>query len=288
MQLRTPEQIFKYGVSPSMIKTWLLCKRKWYNQYVRALKSKASPNNVYLRFGLAWDSFVKEYFTGEEVLEVLIERFKLDFPVELDNNKRTQDNGIKLINKYVTIYPRDTEPFKVTELDVKLNVPMPGVKYPLNAILDGYGVYRDGIWVIDYKSTSMLGASYFNQYKLDYQVICYLWGLEQHLDKKVEGFILDVVGTKKVVNRDSFFRDDTTGCLNQSQIDYGMEQFQKVANEMINYVEANWEDVEAFPLSAHSQACRAYFSDCPYLELCQFNDSQIVLDDMVAKLQSKE
>lgn len=273
MNMRSPDKIFAFGVSPSMLKKWLLCRKRWYNEYILGLKAPRDVKGVYMVFGLAWDAFIKQYFISEMEIDQLIGGFKQDFPESLDSDKRTQELGIRMIRQYIKSYPRDTEPIKLTKADIKGQVPVEGLDLPLNVILDGVGIYRESNWVIEYKTTSRLGATYFNQFKVDFQTDCYVYFAQKNFNEKYEGVLFDVAGCKKIVNRDSFLRDDTVGCKTQVQIDFSMKQFAMQAQSMLDYVRKHWTDPSKFGLNMSSNACFSFNVTCPYLEACQFGDN---------------
>jgi len=273
MEPRSPEKIFHFGVSPSMIKKWLLCRKRWYNEYILGLKAPRDQKGPYMVFGLAWDTFIKAYFMTDADDKKLLEQFKLDFPVSLDSTARTQDLGLRMIRKYIKSYPRTTEPFKITEIDIKGQVDVPGLDVPLNVILDGIGKYREGNWVLEYKTTSRLGGKYFNQFKVDFQTNCYIYFAQKHFKEKYEGVYFDVAGCKNTVNRDSFNRDDVVGCKTQAQVDFSIKQFATQAQDMLDYVRKHWEDPTKFGLASTSTSCFAFNVPCPYLESCEFMDN---------------
>lgn len=278
--LRKPEYIFRNGISPSMIKTWLTCRRSWYNRYVRGL---SRPGGIEADFGKVFHKFLSNYYLNTALtVEKAIEDFKLAWPEEKDTEKRSQDLGIRLIREYFKRYPRETEPFKIlwwseeneksetSEKSGDFQVLLPsGLR--ANVRLDAYVEKQGGVYVLDNKTASQLGATYFEQYQNDYQIAAYVYALQKKLGKQVEGVIINGVGCKKVVNADSFLRADIV--KTQSQIDYMMKNFDFLAQEIVEYVTKNYEDVEMFPMSAHSTACKSFNTKCPFLDICQFNDN---------------
>jgi len=277
IKLTHPDTIFKRGVSPSMVKLWLLCRRRWYNNYIRGLKADAG---VYANFGIAYHNFLNTWCAPNGMkpkLEDMLKRFKLDFPEEMSNDKRNQAHGLKLVKAYMDRYPRDTEPFNVlfVEMDreATISVPIEGMSVNLH-IKPDMGVldkHTNGLYLLDNKTTSRLGASYFRKFKNDYQIYVYIKGMSVHLKRRIEGVIINGIGTKAKIDKDSFLRDTIE--KSDDQIEYHMVQFAKVANEMVEYVRKNWENVEKFHLSSADFACTAYNVECPYLDMCQFNDN---------------
>jgi len=137
-----PDQIFANGVSPSMVDKWI-CKRNWYNHYIRGWRSKES---AFLFFGSAWDNFLNSWYAPkappkgpERDIAKLQEKFKLDMPVERNLETKylnvTQAQGLKGIELYGQVYNPDTEPFKVLETQKRMSIDMKGLDVPLHIVL---------------------------------------------------------------------------------------------------------------------------------------------------------
>lgn len=279
MELIRPEELFKDGVSPSSVKEWLLCRRRWYNNRVRGLKEESAG---YAGFGKAIHNFLEQWHSPKVSpnLKELVEGFRKDFPTSMDTDSRSQDLGVKIIHKYVEIYPRESEPFKVIELEKEIIVPLEGMVVPLHIVVDGIIEYQGGLWVIEHKSTSRLGADFFTQFRNDYQIYAYLEGVSVALGKRIEGVLMNGIGCKKKVDRESFLRNDEVGCKGKVQVDYHMGHFKKIVNEMVEFVMKNWKDVEAFTPSSGGNSCKSYNTQCPYLRVCEYMDSEIFLNEI--------
>ena len=275
--LREPSKVFEHGVSPSMIDLWGLCKKRWYNKYIRQIEDVAG---VEAYFGNGFDRFWKKYhFPGgiKPDVEKLVEEFKEFFPTSMDCEKRTQELGVKLIKGYVERYPKESEPVKYVWLDQELWVDMPTLKdVKLHIIIDGYGLNGEEAWVVDCKTTSRLGADYFEQYKLSNQVTCYMWGVEQIIKKPLAGLLIDAVGCKKKVDADSFLRQDFY--KTKEQLEYGMRQVELKVKEMMDFTYANWKNPEAFTMEMTGTACKAFNKLCGFHEACEFNDKESALE----------
>lgn len=258
-----------------MVQRWSSCKRRWYNHYVRRLRKE---DENFAAFGAATHTFLKNHYTKPETtIDQHKAQFTADFPETVGSDKRTTPMGHKLIEKYLETYPIANEPFKVVEVEQQRQTVIPGLKKPLNYTIDMKIEYRNGLWLLEHKTTSRGGATYFRQYRLDYQNIAYLKGASVEYGKKVEGILYNVLvandGLFRKDSKENFLRDDMVACKTQQQIDYIWQSFCNLANDMVEYVEKHWEDVEKFPLSASSSACWAYMTACPFIDICEFADN---------------
>jgi len=280
MELKHPDKIFHFGVSPSMVSTWQICNRRFYNHYIRGMKGDSGP---FALFGTAWHNFLDRIAllgskTGANVdLAVEIAAFNEIFTAESNfetkYSGRTQAMAKIMIKKYLEAYPQDSEPFKMLEVQKKLQVDVPGLKKKLNMVIDGTMEYRNKLWLRENKTASQGGAKYFRQYRLDWQNLTYLMGMQIHTGRKIEGVFYDVAVAKKKIDDACFMRDDVVGCKTEDQIKYHGDQFIKVANRMVEYTEEHWKDVEAFEMSEKGNSCFSYNKECPYLDICDFNDN---------------
>lgn len=65
-------------------------------------------------------------------------------------------------------------------------------------IFDGLVEYSGAVYVLEHKSTSMLGSTYFNQFNPNNQVTGYVWAAGQMSGRKVGGAMINALGVYKV------------------------------------------------------------------------------------------
>jgi len=284
---RNPSEIFRNGASPSMVEKWMNCKRKFYNYYVRKVRDQEKPSS-YLTYGKAYDIFLKSYYDPDVPYNETkaIAQFKKDFPKEDDTDKRTQASGIVMIKAYAKRYPIKLQ--KVIAIDKGfgqskgLSIEVPGMKLKLNVRLDLEFTAFGKPWVQEFKTTTNLGARYFDQYRNNYQVYCYLYA-QQVVRGETGGIVLDAIAARpKLVEykpaqllKDAFTRMEFT--FSPDQITYHMNQFAGHVNEMYDFVYENFQDPDKFLMNATGNACQSYNSTCPYLESCVYNGNPKLL-----------
>lgn len=64
-------------------------------------------------------------------------------------------------------------------------------------IFDGLVEFSNNVYVLEHKSTSVLGSMYFHQFKPNNQVSGYIWGGQELSGKKVNGAIVNAIGIYK-------------------------------------------------------------------------------------------
>lgn len=278
MNLNPPEKIFAFGCSPSMMQLWDLCKRKWWLHYVgkRGRGEKVDTKDA----GTAIHNFFQTWYDEDWSWmgwEEHMELFENDFPPEESTEKRNCHHMKMVLKAYVTQYPRETEPFEVVSLEETLRIPVEGCQLPLNCKIDMLVRYHNGLWVMDHKSTSRMGATYFEQFRHNWQTYCYLYAAEKLRGERCHGIIYNAVGLRQKIDKDSFMRSEVV--KNESQLSYHMKTWAKKVNEMYEFVKGNYENPEAFLMSPGSTACRAYNSSCFALDYCEYNANEAMLPE---------
>jgi hypothetical protein len=163
------------------------------------------------------NSPIDDYRTKEKCLSVMIEYSK-KYPEEnfkvvkgpsgpLIEVPFTLDTGMYLPCKLSNL-PRpgesDVEPERRTCVGLPLDDdvcslchrPCEPIEY--GGIFDGVVEYSGSVYVLEHKSTSMLGGSYFNQFKPNNQVTGYAWAAAQMSGLPVGGAIINAIGVYKV------------------------------------------------------------------------------------------
>lgn len=271
--MKTPEEVFSKGVSPSMLSLWLLCKKRFYNKYFRELTSEPSAE---MKFGTAFGNFLDTYHNESMPLlelDAYNVKFQSDFPEELRGKYVTQELGIRLIKHYIETYPKESESFKVLEGQREIIVNYQNGSglglIQVHAIPDAIIEYRGELWIREDKT----GSSPVNAFRNDVQVYTYLYAVAEVMKRPVRGVLFNTISTKKNIDRNSFTRDDSVAMKSPEQVAYHMKQFYLQASEMIEFCKKNYKEPEKFLMSDSRSSCFAFFSECPYLTMCEMGDN---------------
>lgn len=269
----------------STISCFQTCRRKYYFQYIRHLRPivKGTP----LIFGGAVHDALDCYYKGvdrEKSAVEAIKLFKSIYTTPEGDTLRTVENGVKMLVWYFTKYKG--EPFTV------VGKPEEGFVFFCGDILYGgrldLPVEWDGqLWIMEHKTTTRLGGSYFDQFELDKQMTGYIIALEEYSGRKCSGCIINAMEPWKEVKRvsaktkqpeDHFLRKPLTKSKElKERFRYNV---QAIVRD-IKWCEANNEFQEA----EKKEACFYYNRNCPFLQLCQYgeNDKVIARDYVVEK-----
>ena len=204
-----------------------------------------------------------------------------------DTDYRTADYAIQLVQEYNKAYPVACEPFKTYERDCKSFVELP-FALPLGVIevndvidgqfyasvpiiwtgrLDSVVVKSGEYWIRDYKTSSIFGPKFFDDFILSGQMMGYTWATQQLIGCQVQGAMIDALIVR---------RPTKTG--------KGMEfarAFQRYSQQSVNEWRINTLHVVAdffahgkrdyFPMK--TKWCNGKYGACPYSSVCQ-QDSQ--------------
>lgn len=192
-----------------------------------------------------------------------------DFQISLapsrpGDEKRNRDSGLNLLRRYFSHYK--TENFKILSNEFPFNLPLgtsEGITYRLTGKIDLFVQWGDQTYVMDHKTTSMLGPKYFDQFKLSMQLRGYAWAARE-LFKECDGAMVNAIFVGKTFK---FARDIFA---------YTSEDFSLyVENTMaIMHDIHKARKLQRFPMN--TDACMLYGS-CPYREICEARGDERVI-----------
>ena len=164
------------------------------------------------------------------------------------------------------IKPLVTAPGKVA-VEFRFALPIPGVLHPETGdpLLyagrnDFLGLMNDMLLVVDDKTTSSLGASWSNKWKLRGQLIGYVWGAKEY-GYPVAGAAIRGMSILK----GSFGTAEVLELKAEWQISAYIEQLQRDARRMISaWKEGKWDQ-------AFADACESY-GGCTFQRLCSVSN----------------
>jgi hypothetical protein len=125
-------------------------------------------------------------------------------------------------------------------------------------------IYRreSRIYIMDHKTTSMMGPSYFKEFDLSSQVYGYLWAASKLLNQPIAGFIVNALAVRKQTPKGKRFE---------------FERYPVPADDALiaEFVEDVLHDVSDFIemckreyLPKHTKWCVGKYGACPYTQVC--------------------
>ena len=242
--------------------TFLTCRRKYdfrINQgYVRSKDTQLAAS-----FGGAIHHGLDSWYQDKDVARA-VGVFKSEFVenTEIDD-KRTHRMGQYILEKYDERY-RD-QPWVLVESEQTFNVPLPNGNRFIGRI-DKVIKWNNCLWVVDHKTTSQLGATYFNMAEPNMQFVGYAWAMRQ-LGHDIKGVVVDAIlvasgllpGPKQNKNLTPFARYDTY--YKQEHFDEWLQMVQSIQHD----IRVCEDSEEWYP---NFDACTDYV-ECPYRRVCK-------------------
>lgn len=209
------------------------CPRRYYHRMVQGYTIRR--RSAALGFGGALHAGLAEWYkhthlSNEERLALAHKAIEANWdPSVPSEDYRTLSKCLDVMTEYARYYPEETfdvvgapdRPIVEVTFTLETGMYLPCVdcegpdesgpfdahcslcgvlKEPIQygGIFDGLTRFGDKVYILEHKSTSQLGAYYFNQFKPNNQVTGYIWAATQLSGMEVAGAILNAIGVYKV------------------------------------------------------------------------------------------
>lgn len=248
----------------TMMSTYQICQRRYYYRHVEGLvpKRRATP----LEFGGWIHKALDEWFVSKDP-DKAVEVFNSGYKEDLEaDDKRTNKLGEWIIRNYHETYK--DQPMELVAGEREFTQKLPNGNNLIGRI-DKIVKWNGGLWLMDHKTTSSLGAQFFKMAEPNMQFTGYAWAAKQ-LGYEVIGVLLDAVLVAKGLLNSSQ-RARLTPCarydvyLNQWQFDEFLNTVGQVQGDIrLSEESGRW-------LPNHSMC--TYYGECPYRKLCMEEES---------------
>ena len=173
----------------TMLSTFLRCKRRYYYRMVRHLVGKKPPTAA--EFGRCIHTALDDWYKNKDAKKA-IDIFANAYKEDPSDDKRTIAVGSKLLQLYHDAYVN--QPIEVLASELAFDIPMPGhadISYigRMDKIINWDGA----VYVLDHKTTSRLGYTYFYKIKPNMQFVGYVWAAQQLGQDRCSGMVLDAL-----------------------------------------------------------------------------------------------
>lgn len=278
-------------IDNSSLERFITCARS--AEYYIIRQREARSTNIALKFGGAIHKALEtKYIHGEgeavrqKEIEVLLEEFKT-IAVPPDDH-RTPDRAIEVIRKYHENYP--TEMFSVVEqnghplVEVRFAEELGTVEVyaDLHTFKNGqrstfrvdkiFVVWTGRIdliinwdgqnWVVDHKTTQILGEGYFGDFELSQPAVGYCWAAQRTVGIPIAGLVLNALAVRKTTRTGKateFIRRRFP--YPQWQLDEWHPNTLAIVGRFV----ADWKD-GYFP--TETKWCFGKYGRCPYHPIC--------------------
>lgn len=171
----------------TMMSTFLVCRKKYYWRIVRGITGKRPPTAA--EFGRCIHLALNEWHTHRDE-DKAVKVFLDSFIEDPEDSKRTKAVGKKLLELYCYKYAH--EGFSVLSSELPFLLPVPGTNIKLSGRIDKIIKWDDVLYIMDHKTTSMLGPQFFYKIKPNMQFDGYIWAANQ-LGYICNGVVLDAL-----------------------------------------------------------------------------------------------
>ena len=243
--------------------TFQSCQEKYRKRMVQHLVplTVAPP----LEFGKAIHMALETYYKGKTMQEA-VATFKENYTRE-DDPKRTQLIGEQMLLDYAEVYK--TEPFKVVDVEIGFAVPLGD--YIFTGRLDGLVEWDSQLWVLEHKTTSMLGMTYFKQFEMSMQIDGYIYAAEQFTGKRCAGVVVNAMQPKTKTKKleDHYARDPIT------RSEFERSEFKREVPLLIKEI---LEKEASGTYIREKRSCFTYNYQCPYWDLCKYGEDKKMIE----------
>lgn len=120
----------------------------------------------------------------------------------------------------------------------------------------------DALWVLDHKTTSMGGETYYNDFVLSQQTVGYTWAAQHITGQSVNGLILNAVIARKPTKTGRAIEFDRRPYIYSPERCAGWEENTKhIVGDFVSNLARGY-----FPM--HTKWCMGKYGTCPYWDNC--------------------
>jgi hypothetical protein len=272
------------------------CKRKHLWDYGPEAVTPKRPKAYFWLGSNVHAALAELYKTGYDYRACMTEydRLAVQVPVDPASNYY-QDfvdavtKGRELLDGYLAEYPK--MPWTV------LHVPEESIKVPFGkddkhmfeAICDLIVQYQDGIFVVDHKTPSRTGPSYWDPYLVDLQTTSYVWAVRKWLGQPVVGMIPNVLKKTKTpaYEQKVFTRNEEDLEDFETQLEVMTDELEhhKVriaeSHERVGPPSDRLYSKHVMNVLApqNTDHCNARYGTCQFFTLCESRGAQFVVDE---------
>jgi len=278
-------------IDNSTLETLTTCPRAM--QYSKLHKRTLAGTRASLNFGSAIHNALEyRYKTCKNTAPTdtqwqeqgkVIEDFFTKNPA-VEDDYRTSSWAVDLVKKYNQIY--SVEPFNVL-VDAKgdtlceLSFILDLFDHPLDRL--GIGTvpvkyigridlpvqWDGGIWILDHKTTSMLGAQYFEAATMSAQQLGYVWAFQELTKQKCQGFVINAIRVKQPPAKpkeglDSWWRES----FQRQRFHVQEEQLVEWKANTIALVKEFFYHYEQGMFPQKTAWCVGKYGKCQYFDVC--------------------
>lgn len=263
--------------------TYMTCRRKYDFRINRGIVGKKPP--VAADFGKCIHSALDLWYVNKDV-DAAIELFKKTYVETEGEDKRTHKMGEWILKNYHTTY--QDQPFKLLQTEKEFCIPL-GNGNNLIGRIDKI-IEWDGVtWVMDHKTTSMLGPQYMKMHTPNLQFTGYTWAAHRMGYTNCQGVLVDAILVAK-----GLLDTSSRAKLSPLARDFAVRG-EGDLDEYVDHVTALQQEIRLAEESKvwlpNYDAC-CYYGECPYRKICmeptELRERVIAMDYQVEHWDPRE
>jgi len=186
------------SISVSELKKWMKCRLLWFFSAAPPRALGLSPTNEQsdaLTFGRLAHEVLEDGYNGDrnfaEIYEAKVAPLRPKvtslFANQADSFQKVLDTGKVMMEGYEEWSVRQDQDVQFIETETNWKgIPIWGIDQTMSAIIDAMVLRRDGLWLLDYKTTSSATNPWTSQ---DLQATVYIYAGKELIDPDIQGII---------------------------------------------------------------------------------------------------
>lgn len=277
-------------IDNSSLEAFTTCPRR--AQYELCRRLKPSGERSALRFGgiihklleTRYRSATALHAQSPEVEAVMTACAEQEFaqwsPPEDDH--RTFSTALGFVRAYGEAYP--FESFEVVKMpdgrpfiEVPFALPLgeleqedgKTIKLVWTGRIDLAYLVNSSLYIMDHKTTSVMGPSYFTSFEISHQLYGYAWAAEQLLGTQVSGVVINALGIRKPTKTGKAFE------FQRQLVPISRALLAEWKTDCLHIIADFVEMARRGYMPRHTAWCVGKFGECPFRKVCTLDtDSQ--------------
>lgn len=122
--------------------------------------------------------------------------------------------------------------------------------------------WENRFWVLDHKTTSILGGTYFNQFYNSNQMIGYCWALQHLLNQPIAGALVNVLAIRRPTKTGKSIE------FVRQRFEYPQSRIEEWQDNTLAIIEDFFQMCKKNYWPMHTQWCIGKFGQCAYFDVC--------------------
>lgn len=278
------------------------CPREW--AYYALAKREAVRDFAGRDFGkFVHEYIMKPHYSGKnpnEVNAIMVDAWAANLPIKDENDYRTLAYAEQLYATYLETYP--SESFDVVQCEVPFALPLCElpVIWPENRGLPSeIGVYdkitpvpvlltgridllvrmhfNDRLRIMDHKTSSVGGSTYFSGWTNSSQLHGYVWAAEQLVDEAVEAYDVNALFLRKPTKTGKAIELQRQTYLVGDNPETHREALAAWHTNTLNAIASIGDCLAREYFPRHTCNCKRVYGICEYHETCRFSPGRDAL-----------